>query len=182
MADDPEHATEFLEPPDVLGVEQLTVDGAVIRTIAKTTADGQFAVQRELRRRLTEALETSGISERIAASRMLPRPADAVRERRPRPADRPDRSHLTCATAVRGMSVLQSEWPTIWPYALASGRTIGQNPAQSICTCSVTFAAHVARPADVSGRPPRPGGRRERWRAWCPTTDPSHARPTRPTA
>ncbi|MEU8611482.1 mechanosensitive ion channel family protein [Actinoplanes sp. NPDC048791] len=75
LAEEPEHATEFLEPPDVIGVEQLTVDGAVIRTIAKTTADGQPIVQRELRRRLTEALETSGISERIAVSRMLPRSA-----------------------------------------------------------------------------------------------------------
>nr|WP_239130803.1 mechanosensitive ion channel family protein [Actinoplanes nipponensis] len=75
LAEEPEHATEFLEPPDVIGVEQLTVDGAVIRTIAKTTADGQPVVQRELRRRLTEALETSGISERIAVSRMLPRSA-----------------------------------------------------------------------------------------------------------
>jgi small conductance mechanosensitive channel len=75
LAEDPAHATEFLEPPDVVGVEQLTVDGAVIRTIAKTTADGQFPVQRELRRVLMEALETSGLSERIAASRMYPRPA-----------------------------------------------------------------------------------------------------------
>jgi small conductance mechanosensitive channel len=75
VADNPEHATEFLEPPDVIGVETLTVDGATIRTIAKTTADGQIAVQRELRRALTEALEESGISERIAASRLLPRPA-----------------------------------------------------------------------------------------------------------
>ncbi len=75
LADEPEHATEFLEPPDVIGVEQMTVDGAVIRTIAKTTADGQPIVQRELRRRLTEALESSGISERIAASRMMPRSA-----------------------------------------------------------------------------------------------------------
>ena len=75
VADAPERATEFLEPPDVIGVEQLTVDGAVIRTIAKTTADGQATVQRELRRALTEALEESGLSERIAASRMLPRSA-----------------------------------------------------------------------------------------------------------
>ncbi len=75
LAEDPEHATEFLEPPDVIGVEQLTIDGAVIRTIAKTTADGQFPVQRELRQRLTEALEASGLSEQIAASRMYPRPA-----------------------------------------------------------------------------------------------------------
>jgi moderate conductance mechanosensitive channel len=75
LADEPEHATEFLEPPDVVGVEQLTVDGAVIRTIAKTTADGQPIVQRELRRRLTDALDSSGLSAQIAASRMLPRSA-----------------------------------------------------------------------------------------------------------
>ncbi|GAA0491867.1 mechanosensitive ion channel protein MscS [Paractinoplanes deccanensis] len=75
VADAPEHQTEFLEPPDVVGVEQLTVDGAVIRTIAKTTADGQIAVQRDLRQALTESLETSGLSERIAASRLLPRSA-----------------------------------------------------------------------------------------------------------
>ncbi|BEL09501.1 mechanosensitive ion channel [Actinoplanes sichuanensis] len=75
VAHDPEHETGFLEPPDVVGVEQLTVDGAVIRTIAKTTADSQVSIQRDLRRALTESLETSGLSERIAASRLLPRSA-----------------------------------------------------------------------------------------------------------
>jgi moderate conductance mechanosensitive channel len=75
VAAEPEHQTEFLEPPDVVGVEQLTVDGATIRTIAKTTADGQVVVQRELRRVLMEALDASGLSERIAASRLLPRGA-----------------------------------------------------------------------------------------------------------
>jgi small conductance mechanosensitive channel len=75
VAAEPEHQTEFLEPPEVVGVEQLTVDGAVIRTIAKTTADSQPIVQRELRRALTEALDASGISERIAASRLGPRSA-----------------------------------------------------------------------------------------------------------
>ena len=75
VAAEPEHQSEFLEPPNVLGVDQLTVDGAVIRTIAKTTADAQITVQRELRRALTEALESSGLSERIAASRMMPRAA-----------------------------------------------------------------------------------------------------------
>ena len=73
VADDPEHATEFLEPPEVLGVEQLTVDGAVIRTIAKTTADGQLAVQRELRRRADRGAGGVRASpSAIAASRMLP--------------------------------------------------------------------------------------------------------------
>ena len=72
--EDPELAAHFVEPPEVLGVEQVTVDGAVIRTIAKTTADGQFVAGRELRRRLTEALEDAGITAKIAATRMFPRP------------------------------------------------------------------------------------------------------------
>ena len=75
VADHPDHAAEFIEPPEVLGVETLTVEGATIRTIAKTTSEGQIPVSRDLRRALTEALDTSGLSERIAASRLLPRPA-----------------------------------------------------------------------------------------------------------
>jgi small-conductance mechanosensitive channel len=75
VAEQPGRATQFLEPPDVVGVEQLTVDGAVIRTIAKTTADGQAPIERELRQALTEALEDSGLSGQIASSRLLPRPA-----------------------------------------------------------------------------------------------------------
>jgi small-conductance mechanosensitive channel len=73
VAEHPDHQTEFIEPPDVVGVETLTVDGATIRTIAKTTAESQMTVQRELRRALAESLETSGLSERIAASRLAPR-------------------------------------------------------------------------------------------------------------
>ncbi|MEV1146047.1 mechanosensitive ion channel family protein [Micromonospora sp. NPDC049799] len=72
VALDPELAPEIVEPPEVLGVEQMTVDGAVIRTVVKTTADGQFAVGRELRRRLAEALENSGITAKIAAARLYP--------------------------------------------------------------------------------------------------------------
>ncbi|MFU8873548.1 mechanosensitive ion channel family protein [Micromonospora sp. SL4-19] len=72
VALDPELAPHIVEEPDVLGVEQITVDGAVIRTVVKTTADGQFAVGRELRRRLAEALENSGITARIAAARLYP--------------------------------------------------------------------------------------------------------------
>jgi moderate conductance mechanosensitive channel len=74
LAADPAHTADFLEPPQVLGVDQLTVDGAVIRATCKTTADRQWDVQRELRRRLTEALEQSGIAAQIQAARTL-RPA-----------------------------------------------------------------------------------------------------------
>lgn len=74
FANDPEFAADFLEPPAVLGVEQITADGAVLRTVCKTTADRQWDVQRELRRRLTEVLEASGIAAQMQASRIL-RPA-----------------------------------------------------------------------------------------------------------
>ncbi|PZG20652.1 mechanosensitive ion channel protein MscS [Micromonospora craterilacus] len=72
VAVDPELAPSIVEPPEVLGVEQITVEGTVIRTVVKTTAEGQFAVGRELRRRLAEALENSGITARIAAGRLFP--------------------------------------------------------------------------------------------------------------
>jgi small conductance mechanosensitive channel len=75
LAEDPEYAADFIEPPEVLGVEQITVDGAVVRTTAKTPAEAQFRVVRELRRRLAEALEASGLAAKIAASRMYPRPS-----------------------------------------------------------------------------------------------------------
>jgi small conductance mechanosensitive channel len=72
MAHDPQYEEYFVEPPEVLGVEQVTVDGAVLRTVAKTTADGQYRVQRELRRRQAEALEEAGITAQIAAARLRP--------------------------------------------------------------------------------------------------------------
>ncbi|GLY01425.1 MULTISPECIES: mechanosensitive ion channel family protein [Actinoplanes] len=75
VAETPEHQTEFLEAPDVIGVEQITVDGAVVRTIAKTTSDAQAVIQRDLRKALSDAMDASGLSERIAASRLAPRSA-----------------------------------------------------------------------------------------------------------
>ncbi|MEU2613829.1 mechanosensitive ion channel family protein [Micromonospora sp. NPDC007271] len=72
VAMDPDLAAQIVEEPEVLGVEQITVDGTVIRTVVKTTAEGQFAVGRELRRRLAEALENSGITAQIAAARLYP--------------------------------------------------------------------------------------------------------------
>jgi small conductance mechanosensitive channel len=74
VAVDPELSPSIVDPPEVLGIEQMTVDGAVIRTIVKTTAEGQFQVGRELRRRLAEALQSSGITASIAASRVFSRP------------------------------------------------------------------------------------------------------------
>jgi small conductance mechanosensitive channel len=92
LAHDPEYADDFVDPPDVLGVEQVTVDGAIVRTVAKTTADGQFRVLRELRSRLTEALEDAGITAQIAAARAFPAampPRPSTPPGTPRPATPP---------------------------------------------------------------------------------------------
>jgi small conductance mechanosensitive channel len=66
-AESEEWRGDVIEPPEVLGVEEVTTDGAVVRTTVKVPADAQWRVARELRRRLTEALGAAGIGERIAA-------------------------------------------------------------------------------------------------------------------
>jgi small-conductance mechanosensitive channel len=75
MSEDPAWEEELIEPPDVLGVEQITVDGAVVRTTVKTPSEAQWRIGRELRRRLTEALTAAGISSQISNSRLYLRPA-----------------------------------------------------------------------------------------------------------
>jgi moderate conductance mechanosensitive channel len=75
LAEDPEFAEDIIAPPEVLGVEQITADGAVLRTTVKTPSDAQWRIGRELRRRLTDALERAGLAAQITASRMFVRPA-----------------------------------------------------------------------------------------------------------
>jgi moderate conductance mechanosensitive channel len=75
MAHDPEFEGAFLEPPTVAGVESVTIDGATVRVTAKTTNEDMLRVTRELRRRLAQAVESSGIAEHIVASRGLRPPA-----------------------------------------------------------------------------------------------------------
>ena len=76
LAADPEYAEDLIDPPDVLGVEQITVDGAVLRTTVKTISDAQWRIGRELRRRLTEALAEAGISAQLPNSRLYLRSAE----------------------------------------------------------------------------------------------------------
>jgi small-conductance mechanosensitive channel len=52
---------QILEEPEVWGVESMGPDGIVIRVAIKTQPAQQFAVLRELRRRLTEAFKANGI-------------------------------------------------------------------------------------------------------------------------
>jgi small conductance mechanosensitive channel len=77
MAEDPAFAEDLIDPPDVLGVEQITVEGAVLRTTVKTASDAQWRVGRELRRLLTDALAAAGIAAQLPNSRVYLRPAAA---------------------------------------------------------------------------------------------------------
>lgn len=63
---------EFIEAPSVLGVQQLTVDGAVLRVQAKTSSEAQWKVGRELRRRITAELERAGVASRLDPRRFYP--------------------------------------------------------------------------------------------------------------
>jgi small conductance mechanosensitive channel len=56
MAADPDWMEHFIEVPTIVGVEQITADGAVLRITAKTPSPEQWRVARELRSRLTGAL------------------------------------------------------------------------------------------------------------------------------
>jgi small conductance mechanosensitive channel len=73
LAEDPELAEDVLEPPEVLGIDSITVEGAVLRTIVKVSADAQWHIGRELRRRQTEALEEAGLAAQILAARVYSR-------------------------------------------------------------------------------------------------------------
>lgn len=65
LVEDPDWADDLLGAPEVLGVEQVTIEGAVVRTTVKTVPASRWRVARELRRRLTEALESAGITEHL---------------------------------------------------------------------------------------------------------------------
>lgn len=73
LAEDPELAEGLVAPPELLGVVQVTVEGAVFRTTVETTPDAQWRIGRELRRRQSEALTEAGVAAQILAARVYPR-------------------------------------------------------------------------------------------------------------
>jgi moderate conductance mechanosensitive channel len=75
LASDPTYAEDLIEAPEVLGVEQITVEGAVLRTTVKTASDAQWRIGREMRARLTDALATAGIAAQLPNSRVYLRPS-----------------------------------------------------------------------------------------------------------
>ncbi|MFV2195652.1 mechanosensitive ion channel family protein [Nocardiopsis sp. LOL_012] len=61
MREDDEFGGLLLEDPSIWGVQSLDADGVVVRFVVKTVPLEQWAVTRELRRRVKDALDAAGI-------------------------------------------------------------------------------------------------------------------------
>ncbi|GGS42287.1 MULTISPECIES: mechanosensitive ion channel family protein [Actinokineospora] len=61
LTEDSDHATDVIEPPEVLGVEKVTPEGMTFRVTVKVRPGRQWAVQRALRARAMAALEEADI-------------------------------------------------------------------------------------------------------------------------
>ncbi len=62
MQNEPEWCEKFLEPIDILGVDEVSHEGILIRALIKTQPAQQWAVAREFRRLLKKAFDEVGIS------------------------------------------------------------------------------------------------------------------------
>ena len=51
----------MLEEPEVVGVESIAGQTMTIRTVAKCAPNQNYAVQRELRERIKDALDAAGV-------------------------------------------------------------------------------------------------------------------------
>lgn len=65
--EDPEFGPKTLEDPEIWGIEAFTDDALVIRMIIKTEPLEQWAVAREMRRRIKDAFDDAGIDFRHGA-------------------------------------------------------------------------------------------------------------------
>jgi moderate conductance mechanosensitive channel len=61
MAEEEGYRDQFLDAPDVWGVQSLGADSVDIRLVIKTEPGKQWAISRELRRRLKSAFDATGI-------------------------------------------------------------------------------------------------------------------------
>lgn len=69
--EDPEWGEYVLEEPDVQGVVDMNVDATVFRVVLKVDSEEQWAIGRELRRRISHALRESGIASELTAGRIF---------------------------------------------------------------------------------------------------------------
>jgi len=72
LTEEDEYKDDLLAPPEVLGVEQMTATGLMLRVTVRTTTAAQWRVARELRARISADLDAAGIT-----SGITPTPAPA---------------------------------------------------------------------------------------------------------
>ncbi len=61
MAREPEHVEDFLGDPEMWGVQDLGADSVVLRLVIKTRPGAQWAITRELRRRIKVAFDVADV-------------------------------------------------------------------------------------------------------------------------
>ncbi len=76
---------DIIDPPEVWGIERLGADGITIRLVVKTDPAEQWAVARELRLRIKEALDEAGIEIPFPQRTIWVRQGETVA-----PGDRPE--------------------------------------------------------------------------------------------
>ncbi len=67
---------DFLEPPEMWGVQKVAADGVTIRLVVKVRPGRQYALARELQLNIKEALETAGIDVPAPAGTLWMSPAE----------------------------------------------------------------------------------------------------------
>jgi len=134
LVDDPDWGDDLIEAPQVLGVEELTTDGAVVRVSVRTPPDAQWRVGRELRRRLTEALHVAGMADRTAPGRVTVTPAPVVGDG-PDPAPAPAAGGTGAAGVANGAAsgaAAGAVAGTVAAGTVANGATNGALTGESV--------------------------------------------------
>jgi small conductance mechanosensitive channel len=72
LASDPQYSHDFIESPEVVGVESVGIEGTVVRTTAQVHSEDSPRMSRVIRQRLTEALEAAGLTSQISGGRRFP--------------------------------------------------------------------------------------------------------------
>ncbi len=96
MDDDEAWSDVLLEEPEVVGIESITNGVVTIRIVAKTVANQQYGLQREMRERVKRALDAAGVR---SPQPVLPPfgggpPRAAPPAARPAPPGAPPREHV----------------------------------------------------------------------------------------
>ncbi|QSB06270.1 mechanosensitive ion channel family protein [Natronoglycomyces albus] len=71
VAQDDEWKSSIVGPPAIMGVAQMSIDVLSIRVGLQSTSEQQWAVQRELRRRISVELRAAGLSEKMGNNRVF---------------------------------------------------------------------------------------------------------------